>query len=124
MRLDYQILLKSLHIALLSGSLPDLQAMQSMVPTLRNGQMWLGTPPVVLQFILAVFHFLVEKCLFAKNILTLAKWQNVFDMSHVSVAFSGNLSSLTCDLDSLSLLDSLVTNFTNLCKHIAEWNKR
>jgi len=73
MRLDYQILLKSLHIALLSGSLPDLQAMQSMVPTLRNGQMWLGTPPVVLQFILAVFHFLVEKCLFAKNILTLAK---------------------------------------------------
>jgi len=35
-----------------------------------------------------------------------------------------NLRSVTCDLGSLSLLsnraDSLVTNFTNLCKHINE----
>jgi len=44
-----------------------------MVLTLRNGQIWLGTPPEVLQFILVFLHFLVGKCLFAKNILTLAK---------------------------------------------------
>jgi len=47
--------------------------MQSMVLTLGKGQIWLGTPPVVLQFILVFFHFLVGKCRFAKNILTLAK---------------------------------------------------
>jgi len=69
MRLDCQILLKSLPIRLLSGSVPDLQGMQSMVLTLGNGQIWLGTPPVVLQFILVFLHFLVGKCLFAKNIL-------------------------------------------------------
>jgi len=44
-----------------------------MVLTLENGQIWLGTHPVALQFILVFFHFLVGKCLFAKNILTLAK---------------------------------------------------
>jgi len=44
-----------------------------MVLTLVNGQIWLGTPLVVLQFILVFFHFLVGKCLFAKNILALAK---------------------------------------------------
>jgi len=46
----------------------DLQGMQSMVLTLGNGQTWLGTPPVVLQFILVFFHFVVCKCLFAKHI--------------------------------------------------------
>jgi len=40
----------------------DLQGMQRMVLTLGNGQIWLGTPPVVLQFIV------VYNCLFAKNI--------------------------------------------------------
>jgi len=36
--------------------------------TLGNSQIWLGTPPVVLQFILVFFHFMVCNCLFAKNI--------------------------------------------------------
>jgi len=40
----------------------DLQGMQSMVLTL-------GTPPVVLQFILVFFHLVVCNCLFAKSIL-------------------------------------------------------
>ena len=39
-----------------------------MVLTLGNGQIWLGTPPVVLQFILVFFHFVVCNCIFAKNI--------------------------------------------------------
>jgi len=42
--------------------------MQSMVLTLGNGQIWLGTSPKVLQFILVFFHFVVCNCLFAKNI--------------------------------------------------------
>jgi len=46
----------------------DLQGIQSMVLTLGNGQIWLGTPSVLLQFILVFFHFVVCKCLFAKNI--------------------------------------------------------
>jgi len=50
-----------------------------MFLTLGNGRIWLETPPVVLQFILVFFHFLVGKCLFRKKILTLAKWQNVFN---------------------------------------------
>jgi len=45
-----------------------LQEMQSMVLTLGNGQILLGTPPVVLQFIFVFFHFVVCNCLFAKNI--------------------------------------------------------
>jgi len=67
MRLDYQILFNSLPLILLAGSVLDLQAKQSLVLTLGNGQTWLGTPPVVLQFILVFFHFLVGKCLLAKN---------------------------------------------------------
>jgi len=67
MRLDYQILINSLPLILLAGSVLDLQAKQSLVLTLGNGQIWLGTPPVVLQFILVFFHFLVGKCLLAKN---------------------------------------------------------
>jgi len=46
----------------------DLQGTQSMVLTLGNGQIWLGTSSRVLQFILIFFHFLVYNCLFAKNI--------------------------------------------------------
>jgi len=46
----------------------DLQGMQSMVLTLGNGQIWLGAPPVVLQFLFVFFHFMVCKCLFAKSI--------------------------------------------------------
>ena len=38
-----------------------------MVLTLGNGQICIGTPPVVLQFILVFFHFVVWKCLFAKH---------------------------------------------------------
>jgi len=45
----------------------DLQGMQSMVLTLGNGRIWLGTPPVVLQYILVFFHFVVCKCLFAET---------------------------------------------------------
>jgi len=44
--------LNSLPLTLLAGSVADLQAKESMVLTLGNGQLWLGTPPVVLQFIL------------------------------------------------------------------------
>jgi len=33
--------------------------MQSMILTLGNGQIWLGAPPVVLQFIFVFFHFVV-----------------------------------------------------------------
>jgi len=39
-----------------------------MVLTLGNGQIWLGTSPIVLQFILVFFHFVVCNCVFAKNI--------------------------------------------------------
>jgi len=46
----------------------DLQGMQSMFLTLGNGQIWHGTPPIVLHFILVFFHFLVCYCLFAKHI--------------------------------------------------------
>jgi len=46
----------------------DLQGIQSMVLTLGNGQLWLETPPVVLQFILVFFHFVVCNCLFAKHL--------------------------------------------------------
>jgi len=45
----------------------DLQGIQSLVLTLGNGQIWLGTPPVVLQIILVFFHFVVCHCLFAKH---------------------------------------------------------
>jgi len=37
----------------------DLQGMQSMVSNLGNGQIWLGAPPVVSQFIFVFFHFVV-----------------------------------------------------------------
>jgi len=37
----------------------DLQGMQSMVLSFRNGQIWLGAPPAVLQFIFVFFHFVV-----------------------------------------------------------------
>jgi len=44
----------------------DLQGMHSMVLTLANGHIWLGTPPVVV-----FFHFVVCKCLFAKHLVLL-----------------------------------------------------
>jgi len=37
----------------------DLQGMQNMVLTLGNGQFWLGSPSVDLQFIFVFFHFVV-----------------------------------------------------------------
>jgi len=37
----------------------DLQVMQSMIVTPENGQIWLGAPPVVLQFIFVLFHYVV-----------------------------------------------------------------
>jgi len=44
--------------------------MQSMVRTVGNSRIWLGTPPVVLQFILVFFHFVV--CIASsRNILIL-----------------------------------------------------
>jgi len=42
--------------------------MQSMVLTPANGQIWLGTSPVVMQYIFVFFHFAVCNCLFAKSI--------------------------------------------------------
>jgi len=41
-----------------------------MVSILGNGQIWLGTPPVVLKFILVFFHFVVCNCLLAKRIVS------------------------------------------------------
>jgi len=49
----------------------DLQEMQSVVLTLGNGQIWLETPPAVLQFILVFFHFVVCNCLFARKAFVL-----------------------------------------------------
>ena len=46
----------------------DLQGTQSMGLTLGNAQIWLGTTPVVLKFILAFFHCVVCSCLFAISI--------------------------------------------------------
>jgi len=46
----------------------DLQGMQSMALTLRNGQIWLGAPPVALQFILYSSTLWSCKCLLAKSI--------------------------------------------------------
>jgi len=46
----------------------DLQGMQGMVLALGNAQIWLGTPPIVLKFILVFFHFVVCNCLFEKSI--------------------------------------------------------
>jgi len=37
----------------------DFQGMQSMVFTFGNGQIWLGAPPIVLQYIFVFFHFVV-----------------------------------------------------------------
>jgi len=45
----------------------DLQGIPGVVLTLGNGQIWLGTPPVVLQFILGFFHFVVCNCLCEKH---------------------------------------------------------
>jgi len=38
-----------------------------MVLALGNGQIWLGIPPVVLQFILVFFHFVVCNYFYVKN---------------------------------------------------------
>jgi len=59
----------------------DLQGMQSMVLTLGNGQIWLGTFPVVLKFILVFFHFIDCNCLFAKNI------HSHSDIGKIKIAF-------------------------------------
>jgi len=37
----------------------DLKGMQTMVLALGNGQIWLGIPRVVSQFIFVFFHFAV-----------------------------------------------------------------
>jgi len=37
----------------------DLQEMQIIVLTLGNGQIWIGTLPVVLQFVFVFFNFVV-----------------------------------------------------------------
>jgi len=39
-----------------------------MVLTLGNGQIWLGTPAVVLQLTLVILNFVVCNCLFAKHL--------------------------------------------------------
>jgi len=46
----------------------DLQGTQIKVLTLGNAQIWLGTLPAALKFILVVFHFVVCNCLFTKSI--------------------------------------------------------
>jgi len=50
-------------------------AMLSMVLTLGNGQIWLGIPPAVLQFILVFFHFVISNCLLAKNSFSFCHWE-------------------------------------------------
>jgi len=101
-----------------------------MVLTLGNGQIWLGTPPVVLQFILAFFYFVVCNCLFAKNIhshydigkMTECFWQYA-SLKNFNF-FSGNLNSRTYDLCSLSLLlnpaDPLLTSVPWKVRNCAE----
>jgi len=100
-----------------------------MVLTLGNGQIWLGTSSRVLQFILIFFHFLVYNCLFAKNIRSnsdIGKTKECFRRYVVlKILFSsGNLSSLTCDSGSLSLLSNrsapLVTNVPSKVRKSAE----
>jgi len=49
----------------------DLQKMQSMVLAPANGQIWLGTLLVVLQYIFVFLHFVVCDCLFVKSIRSL-----------------------------------------------------
>ena len=79
--------------------------------TLGNGQIWRETPPVVLQFILVFFHFVVCNCLFAKNIRAhcdIGKMKECF-WRYVSLKkfnFLLGTSSLTCDVGSLSLLSN------------------
>jgi len=47
----------------------DLQGFtRSVVLIPANGQIWIGTPPVVLQDIFVFFHFVVWNRLFAKSI--------------------------------------------------------
>jgi len=46
----------------------DLQGIQTMVLAFGNGQIWLGTPLVVLQFIFVFFHLVVlQSCLHEKH---------------------------------------------------------
>jgi len=91
-----------------------------MVLTLGNGQIWLGAPIIVLQFIFVLFHSVVLQMPFReKHSFSFWHWENdrmlltlcVFEKIWFS---SGNLSSPTWALGSLSLLsirvDSLVTN--------------
>jgi len=107
--------------------------MQNMVLTRGNGQIWLGTSPVVLQFILVFFHIVVCNCLFAKNI------RSHSDIEEMKEYFRRYMSlkmllfywerSLTCDLGSLWLLsnrpDSLVTSVpfkVRTTRAFAQWN--
>jgi len=56
-----------------------------MVLTPGNGQIWLGTSPAVLQFILVFFHFVVCNCLFAKNSFSFRHWENERMLSMICV---------------------------------------
>jgi len=51
-----------------------------------NGQIWLETSPVVLQFILVFFHFVVCNCLFAKkHSFSFWHWENERILSTICV---------------------------------------
>jgi len=55
----------------------DLQGMQSMVLTLGNGQVWLGAPPIELQFIFVFFHFVIlQMSLREKHSFSFRHWEN------------------------------------------------
>jgi len=55
----------------------DLQEMQIIVLTLGNGQIWIGTLPVVLQFVFVFFNFVVLRFpLREKNSFSFWLWEN------------------------------------------------
>jgi len=53
-----------------------LKGIPDVVLTLGNDQIWLGTPPVALQFILVFFHFVVGNCLCEKHSSSFLHWEN------------------------------------------------
>jgi len=63
----------------------DLQGIQSMVLTLGNGQIWLGTPPVVLQFILEFFHMWSANASSRNTLVLILTWENDRMLSIVCV---------------------------------------
>ena len=77
----------------------DIQGMQNVDLPHVNGHIWPGTPPIVLQFIFILFHFMVCNCLFAKNIPSDSDIGK--NVSWKKLIFFRKLSSLSSALGSL-----------------------